>query len=122
MTNEELQRLLARNGYKVVSSTPLAPRLPHPKPQQADRPEQVRHDAAPTEGPGRVIVCITRHSTGRLDRDNLWGGTKAICDALRYAGYIRDDDPASIFTYIRQRKVATQEAQGTEVLIIPLSP
>lgn len=69
----------------------------------------------------RIVVCITRHSSGTLDRDNLWGGAKAVCDALRYAGFIPDDDPASIFLVVRQRK-SKRKDQGTEILILPLTP
>jgi hypothetical protein len=116
-TNEQYLDLLKKQGYGIHA--PLATGVRYPQPEPAHREEPVCDDAAPPQGPARLIVCITRYSTGTLDRDNLWGGAKAVCDALRYSGFIPDDDPASIFLYVRQQKCKASQ-KGTEILILPL--
>ena len=45
---------------------------------------------------------------------------KYICDALRYAGIIRDDDPDSMELHVTQRKVKRADI-GTEILIEDLT-
>jgi hypothetical protein len=67
---------------------------------------------------GRVIVQITRCSTGILDADNLAGSVKFILDALRSAKLIPGDDPASIELKVSQIKVARRKEIGTHVRII----
>jgi len=66
------------------------------------------------------VVCITRCGTHLLDKDNLYGGAKPICDALRYRGLIRDDDPESIHLIVQQRKVSKKET-GTLIEIYPIT-
>lgn len=117
MKPDELAAILARPGYTIA---PVAPRLRHPIAQSANGQQPIRVDEAPQKGAGRFIVCITRYSVGTLDRDNLWGGAKAVCDALRYAGHIPDDDPASIHLVVRQKKCRRKD-QGTEILIYPIT-
>ena len=50
-------------------------------------------------------VTIVRHSSGTLDRDNLWGGVKPLLDALTGAGLIVDDKPASCDLHVEQARV-----------------
>jgi hypothetical protein len=46
------------------------------------------------------------------------GGCKPCIDQLRYAGLIRDDDPASVEIVFRQEKVA----KGKEMTLIEIIP
>ncbi len=114
MTPDELAKILAKPGYSLVASG-----VRHAVPKSADGKKPLCDDEVPQRGAGRAIVCITRYSTGSLDRDNLWGSAKGVCDALRYAGRIPDDDAASIVLVVRQRK-SKRKNQGTEILILPL--
>ena len=51
----------------------------------------------PSAKPGsRYSVTIIRRSTKKLDKDNLYGGCKALLDVIRDARLIDDDDPDSI--------------------------
>lgn len=43
------------------------------------------------------------YRTRKLDRDNLVGGCKPVCDSLRVNGYIRDDDSDSFEAFYMQR-------------------
>lgn len=52
------------------------------------------------------------------DFDNLAGGSKFLCDGLRYAGLIRDDSPEDIELVVTQRKVK----RGEECTIVTIEP
>lgn len=52
-----------------------------------------------------IEVRIERFGVRLLDKDNLYGGTKSVIDALRYAKLIPEDDPEAIELIITQRKV-----------------
>jgi len=68
-------------------------------------------------GAGRVKVRLVRYATRLLDADNFAGGCKYLIDALRHAGFIVNDDPASIALSFDQVKVDTKADEGTEILI-----
>lgn len=67
-------------------------------------------------GTGRRLVRIERLASRKLDKDNLYGGAKFVCDALRHHKLIRDDDPDSIELVVTQRKVRRKEV-GTLIII-----
>jgi hypothetical protein len=64
----------------------------------------------------RVFVRITSHRRKLLDRDNLF--PKYFIDALRYSGIIRDDTSRHIAIDVDQRKVETEEEEGTEIEVV----
>lgn len=112
ITDDTLRSLLRKPGYKVESqlghaaSYPaVAGRLPDPEPQSNAGEESLVADANEEGSSPRIVVCITRCGTRLLDKDNLYGGAKPICDALRYQKLIPEDDPESIHLIVQQRKV-----------------
>lgn len=122
MTRDELKERFPNASEQFLRANasdyaPMAPRIRHPQPQPAHRPEPIRHDEAPPKIPSSLVVVITRCSTGTLDRDNLWGGVKALVDALRYSGRIPDDSEQHIELFVFQRKVRRRQ-QGTMIEII----
>lgn len=78
----------------------------------------------------RARVTITRHSTGRLDEDNLKGGVKGLVDVLKPAskrnplgmGLIEDDNPDVLALDVRQVRVAKRSEQRVVVVIEPWFP
>lgn len=103
---------------------PVAPRVRHPQPQQDARSQPLDYHQAQergaVSGSRRCRVTIVRKGSKLLDVDNLAGGCKPLVDALRYAGYIVNDDPASVELLFKQIKTP-KKLQGTEVLIEPLA-
>lgn len=106
-----------------LAPTPLAGRLRDPIPQQDAGPQPLdphqAQEGSPAGSCRRHRVTITRCGSRLLDVDNLAGGCKPLVDALRYAGYITNDDPASVELVFRQKR-APKDLQGTEVTIEPL--
>ena len=107
---------LSRNA---THPAPVATRLSRQESQPDERPQPVGAQASPRGGPARLAVIITRCSSGTLDRDNLHGAAKALCDALRYAGHIPGDRECDIELFAFQRKVRRAES-GTLIEIMPL--
>ena len=64
-----------------------------------------------------LIVVITRCSSRLLDVDNLYGANKGICDALRYAKIIPEDNPETIDLQCRQIKTKDKSQHGTKIEI-----
>lgn len=102
-----LTDLPQRFHEQIINS--LAPRLPHPLPKSDAQLQPLGQDKDEGGGPRRINVCITRCGTKLLDLDNLYGSVKFICDALRYAKLIPDDNPEAINLTVRQRKVKKGE-------------
>jgi hypothetical protein len=100
------------NAAKIVAA-----RLSHAVAQPAAR--QALDTAAQGKGgrPGRIVVRVTRRAARPLDADNYAGGCKPVIDALRYAGLVPDDDPASIDLVFRQETVHGK-GQGTQIELI----
>lgn len=71
--------------------------------------EQMGIEEAPRRSTEVIVVRIERRGIRLLDKDNLMGGTKAIVDALRYAGLIPDDNPEAIDLIITQKKVKKKD-------------
>lgn len=90
--------------------------LRSPQPEQDAQYALSGEDGGKEEGNKRITVCITRASTRLLDKDNLYGSAKWICDGLRYLGLIPDDDPESIDLIVKQVKVQ-KEKVGTLIEI-----
>jgi hypothetical protein len=95
---------------------------PAPQPARLPNPEPQRHAGAPLDraappqaaGEGRARLRITRHAPRPLDADNFVGGCKPLIDAIRRAGIIRDDDPASVDITFAQRRSSKRD-QRTEI-------
>lgn len=83
------------------------------------RPQGIRHAVAQQDAvseplathrdearsPKRYQVGIERCGIRLLDKDNLYGSAKYVCDGLRHYGLIPDDDPDSIDLQVTQKKV-----------------
>ena len=67
----------------------------------------------------RYRLTIVRHGPKLLDIDNGVGGCKPVIDALRYEGWIPNDDPRSIDFVLRQLQ-APRDKLGPEIIIEPL--
>lgn len=101
----------------IAASAPVASTLPAAEPQPNHGAPL--DGAAPTESRSqpRTKVRISRYATRLLDADNFAGGCKYLVDALRHAGLIANDDPASVALEFGQVKVGSKEEEGTEILI-----
>ena len=107
--------------FIAANSRPaLAPRLRPSIAQPASPNEPLAADLRKKAGGGRAHVSIDRRSLNLLDKDNLYGSVKFLCDALRYAGLIADDDPESIELTVTQRRVGTRKETGTLVEVVTL--
>jgi hypothetical protein len=102
------------------AGSPVATRLPDPKPQPLARPALDRARQGQACRPPGVTIRITRRASRLLDADNFAGGCKPIIDQLRYAGLIADDDPETVEIVFRQEK-CRPTAAGTLIEIEPKS-
>jgi hypothetical protein len=101
------------------AGSPVAARLPDPKPQPPARKTLDRAAPRKAAGQGRVVVRVTRRASRLLDFDNF-AGCKFLIDQLRYAGLIADDDPETVEIVFRQEK-CRPTAAGTLIEIEPKS-
>ena len=69
----------------------------------------------PTPPPGKMSVTVNSYRLRLCDLDNLF--VKKILDAVRYAGYISDDNPDAIDLAIKQTKVSKRKLEGTKITI-----
>lgn len=126
MTPNDLKKLYPNCSSDFLKlhlpDQPVVAALSHPLPERHGGREPLGLQEAQGPGQGRALVCITRYSTRSLDKDNLVGGVKPLCDALRASGLLRDDDPDSMLLSVRQRRVKTKAETGTEIIIHPLNP
>ena len=62
---------------------------------------------------GRAAVTLVRYAAGREpDHDGLVGGAaKGVCDGIKQAGVIDDDDPAHVTVAYLARSCPTGEAR-----------
>ena len=95
----------------------MVARLPdsQPKPDAQLLPLGAHQDEG--RSAGRITVRFTRVGTKLLDLDNLYGSVKFLCDALRYADLIPEDNPEAIKLEVLQRKAQKGET-GTLIEII----
>lgn len=63
-----------------------------------------------------MLVLVTSYRKRLCDMDNLYTSTKFVCDSLREAGVIDDDDVKNISLLVRQVKC---QEERTEILVIP---
>jgi hypothetical protein len=121
ITQTQLDALLAKPGYTIghCAFAPVAPGIPNPIPQLDARQEPLDLDQDEATGGPRIVVCITRCGTKLLDKDNLYGGAKPLCDALRYEKIIPEDNPEAIHLIVQQRKVKRKDI-GTLIEITPI--
>ena len=104
---------------RFAPSDPLAAQLRDPVAQRANGPKPLGAAKAKARGTTRVKVGIVRRGIALLDVDNLYGGVKALLDALRYEGVIADDNAKSIELEVRQEKVKRAQ-MGTLITITPI--
>lgn len=97
----------------------VSARLHHPKPEQDAGVPPLGENQDEEGGTGRFKVRITRRAARLLDKDNLYGSIKWVCDGLRYEGLIPEDDPQAIELEVFQEIVPKAE-RGTHILITPL--
>jgi len=98
---------------------PLASPLPPAIAQHDAADEPLAADRRKENGNRRSHVRIERRSLKLLDKDNLYGSVKWLCDAMRYGNLIPDDDPESIELTVTQLRVRTRAETGTAVTIAP---
>lgn len=67
----------------------------------------------------KIGVVLVSHRSRVLDKDNLVGGAVPWVNALRYAGYLRDDDPLSVEVFYEQRKCARKD-ERTDIYLFVL--
>ena len=115
LKSEDFAQILNRPGYAITGQA-VAPRLSHAIPQRDAGEDSLGTPKAKETGSGRITVRIERRGAKLLDLDNLYGSTKYLCDALRYAGIIPADDPEAIDLIVTQKKVK-KEFRGTMVEI-----
>lgn len=115
LTHEDILKVLGKPGYAIAGQT-LAPRVRHPKSECDAGQGPLGTPKAKETGSGRITVRIERRGAKLLDKDNLYGSVKYLCDALRYAHLIPADDPEAIDLIVTQKKVKKEE-RGTMVEI-----
>lgn len=115
LSPSELARILNQPGYSVGYASfdphPSPSGLPHPLPKQDAVLPSLGENEDEKGSAGRIIVRIERRGTKLLDVDNLYGSAKWVCDALRYAKLIPEDDPEAIELIVTQKKVKRGETE-----------
>lgn len=121
--NSDVLDALKRKGYARNEdgswslAAPLVAKIhstrAEPKPIQA----LVESESTKIDGMAKPYVRITRFSTGRLDRDNLWASVKSLVDGLQQSGLIHGDSENEIDLQVAQEHVKTRAEQGTEIVI-----
>lgn len=122
MTRDELLKLWPLSSESTIrrnlGADYVAAGLPHPEPE-SNPPRQDRVEPHPRKeiSQGRCRVIIESRRARLCDIDNLY--VKAALDAVRYAGFIRDDSPDDIELTVRQTKVKKKDEE-TVISIIPI--
>lgn len=123
--SDDLQRILARPGYRVTSSVG---RLQSSESQSLLGQEFVgihggekasAECAEVVTRKPRYRVEITLYRTRLIDADNAF--VKPLIDQLRYHQIIPNDDPQSIELVVRQNKVAKVKFEGTGVCVTKIN-
>ena len=120
MTEDDLNKLLAKPGYAIVSHAPVLARAPRKaaklEPDSRDAPlgtGQIQEAAS-----GRFLVRIKSLRKRLLDEDNLC--EKFVCDLLRYSGVIPDDSAAKAKIEVSQEKISSKETERVEISVTKL--
>ncbi len=111
---------IEKQWHTIRTPIPVASGLPDPILEHDVGPESLDADENEKTGSGRVEVRFERRGTKLLDKDNLYGGVKWACDALRYAGLIKEDTAESIELIVTQTRVKTRKECGTLITLTPL--
>lgn len=85
--------------------------------ERTAKPKQVEKEKIERPHTTRSYVRIKSFRTRLLDKDNLYGGVKPVCDGLRYSGIIEDDNSNTIDLVVSQHKVKTRKEERTEIEI-----
>lgn len=123
VTLDELKKLFPNASQQFLHANSNATPPPKVSPTVIERDvedEPLASEQGKGKSIGRVEVRLIRRSTKILDVDNAYGSCKWLCDALRFEGVIRDDDPESIHLIVSQEKVHTRKEVGVEVIITPI--
>ena len=116
--HEQISYQLGHAAYHPHPS--LAPAgLLDPIPQPDAQMLPLGSDADEGGGPRRIVVRLERRSTKLLDKDNLYGSVKFLCDGLRYENLIPDDNPEAIELIVTQKKVAKGETETVVQITYP---
>ena len=102
LRSEDVAKILARKGYSDVT---VVARIPDPIPQPDAGEDPLGENEDEAGSSPRITVRIERRGAKLLDKDNLYGSVKYLCDALRYAKIIPDDDPEAIDLIVTQKRV-----------------
>jgi hypothetical protein len=83
--------------------------------------EALQASGKPRERLEKARVTIVRYGRNKLDRDNLYGSTKPIADALIVNGFIRDDSEDHIDLQVRQGTLPKGALPCTLIEIVALT-
>lgn len=115
-TSEWLDQLLAKRARPMAGNA--AHSAPDPKPEHDGGHESVATGQGEARDARSRQVSIVSRRCRLLDPGaNLWGGTKHLEDALRYAGILFDDSEKFIEIKVSQEKVRTKKEEETVVTI-----
>lgn len=103
----------------VHSPDPVRSETPSPVPECVVFDEPVGAAQGETQNPARYILRIQSLRVRLCDPDNLVGGTKYYCDALRYLGILPDDSEKVLSLHVSQTKVKTKAEETTFIEVIP---
>jgi hypothetical protein len=99
---------------------PVAPRVCDAQPKPDAQLQPLGENQNEERSTGRFRVSIQRRGQKLLDKDNLYGSAKFVCDGLRYLGLIPSDAPDAIDLDVTQVKTPKKEERGTLIEITPL--
>lgn len=94
----------------------VATRIQMPKLESPVRSKSLGAPSNSKARPKGAYICVTGYYRKPLDDDNLC--EKGLIDALRYAGFIRDDKWSDLRTTSQQYQVEKEEDEGTLIEII----
>ena len=115
-----LRSLLATKPGYSLPADPVATGICHPQPKHHAKLPPLGEDKDEERGTGRFRVRIERRGARALDKDNLYGGIKWVCDALRYRNLIPEDNPDAIELEVHQVVTPKKEERGTLIEITKL--
>lgn len=97
--------------------TNLDTKLSATKPQPKPIPTLVKSESNETNLLAKTRVLITRFSTRKLDRDNLYSSFKSLLDGLQKAELISGDSEDEIELEVKQELVKMRSEHGVLIEI-----